>query len=86
MPYTEDERQIFEAGQHLDNQQRFDTSPSKRQRLGQFSVVCLILNRIIGSGIYVTPAKVLAGTGSVGGSLLFWAAGGIISICGLLVW
>lgn len=86
MPYTEDELLVFEAGQHLDDQQRFDTSPSKRQRLGQFTVVCLILNRTIGSGIFVTPAKVLAGTGSVGGSLLFWAAGAIISICGLLVW
>jgi amino acid transporter len=86
MPYTEDELAVFEAGRHLGNEQRFDTSPSKRQRLGQFSVVCLILNRTIGSGIFVTPAKVLAGTGSVGGSLLFWAAGAIISICGLFVW
>jgi amino acid transporter len=86
MPYTEDERAIFEAGKHLGNEQRFDTSPSKRQRLGQFSVVCLVLNRTIGSGIFVTPAKVLAGTGSVGDSLLFWAAGAIISTCGLFVW
>ena len=86
MPYTEDELLIFEAEQSLGIEQRFDTSPSKRQRLGQFSVVCLILNRTIGSGIFVTPAKVLAGTGSVGGSLLFWAAGAIISTCGLLVW
>jgi amino acid transporter len=86
MPYTEDELDVLVAGEHLDNQQRFDTSPSKRQRLGQFTVVCLILNRTIGSGIYVTPTKVLAGTGSVGGSLLFWAAGAIISISGLFVW
>ena len=86
MPYTEDERAIFQQAEHLDPQQRFDASPYQRQRLGRFTMVCLILNRTIGSGIYVTPARILAGTGSVGGSLLFWAAGAIISTCGLFVW
>ena len=86
MPYTEDERLVFQGPGNLGVGQRFERSLSRRQRLGQFSVVCLILNRTIGSGIFVTPAKVLAGTGSVSGSLLFWAAGAIISTCGLLVW
>ncbi|KXJ87170.1 amino acid/polyamine transporter I, partial [Microdochium bolleyi] len=54
--------------------------------LGPTTVVCLILNRTIGSGIFVTPALVLHGMGSVGGSLLLWVFGGLISTCGLMVW
>ena len=46
----------------------------------------MVLNRTIGSGIFAVPPKVLAGTGSVGGALLLWAVGGIIVLCGTLVW
>jgi hypothetical protein len=42
--------------------------------------------RLPGSGIFVTPALVVDGTRSVGGSLLLWVFGGVIAICGLLVW
>ncbi|KAK1829943.1 high-affinity methionine permease [Podospora conica] len=62
------------------------TAPTKQDRLGRFTVVCLVLNRTIGSGIHITPASVLLGTGTVGGSLLLWAFGGLIATCGLLVW
>jgi Amino acid permease len=87
MPLTESEREIVEAETDLDAAlQRYDNAPTPRQKLGWFSVVCLILNRTIGSGIFVTPSKVLAGTGSISGSLFFWAAGAVISTCGLLVW
>ncbi len=41
---------------------------------------------LAGSGIFVVPALVAGGTGSVGGSLLLWAFGGLISTCGLMVW
>jgi hypothetical protein len=41
---------------------------------------------ISGSGIYVAPAKVLIGTGSIGASLLLWTFGGLVHLCGLLVW
>ena len=41
---------------------------------------------ISGSGIFVTPVKVLNGTGSIGVALVFWALGGFIAMCGLLVW
>ncbi|KAG0651287.1 High-affinity methionine permease [Hyphodiscus hymeniophilus] len=79
--------QVALAHLHLDeNYQRTDPSPTVRQRLGRFTVVCLILNRTIGSGIFVTPIKVFNGTGSVGGSLLLWSFGGLIGTCGLLVW
>ncbi len=66
--------------------QRIDVAPSAPQRLGRVTVVCLVLNRTIGSGIFIVPTKILDGTGSVGASLLLWAFGGLIATCGLLVW
>ncbi|KAH8900565.1 hypothetical protein GQ53DRAFT_862956 [Thozetella sp. PMI_491] len=42
-----------------------ERAPPRKGRLGRFTVVCLVLNRTIGSGIFVTPALVLSGTGSV---------------------
>lgn len=40
----------------------------------------------LGSGIFVTPAIVLRGTGSVGASLCLWALGAVAAVSGLLVW
>lgn len=40
----------------------------------------------LGSGIFVSPAIVLRGTGSVGASLCLWALGAVAAIAGLLVW
>jgi hypothetical protein len=61
-------------------------APTSEQKLGRFTLVSLPLNRTIGSGIFVTPAIILKGTGSVGASLLLWAAGAVIATSGLLVW
>lgn len=41
---------------------------------------------MLGSGIFVSPILILRGTGSVGVSLLTWVAGGLVAMCGLLVW
>lgn len=69
-----------------EDHQRIDEAPSTQDRLGRFTVVFLILNRTIGSGIFVTPVKVLNGTGSVGASILLWTLGAVVATCGLLVW
>ncbi|OCK75207.1 amino acid transporter [Lepidopterella palustris CBS 459.81] len=66
--------------------QRFDLSPTTTQLLGAFDIICLVLNRTIGSGIFTVPPKVLAGTGSIGASLLLWLFGGIIILCAVLCW
>ncbi|MCJ1462469.1 hypothetical protein MMC07_001071 [Pseudocyphellaria aurata] len=60
--------------------------PTDPQKLGPFTVTCLILNRMIGSGIFVSPAIVLRATGSVGASLFLWSVGAIAGLTGLLVW
>ncbi|KAL8757213.1 MAG: hypothetical protein Q9184_004273 [Pyrenodesmia sp. 2 TL-2023] len=61
-------------------------NPADSQKLGPGTVICTILNRTIGSGIFVAPAIVLRGTGSVGASLLLWSFGIIVAMSGLLVW
>ncbi|MCJ1296537.1 hypothetical protein MMC34_008103 [Xylographa carneopallida] len=62
------------------------SAPSDRHKLGATTVVCLILNRTIGSGIFILPATVLKGTDSIGITLIIWAFAGIVSIAALFVW
>ncbi|KIM98696.1 hypothetical protein OIDMADRAFT_57042 [Oidiodendron maius Zn] len=79
--------QLEQARAHYNREkQLFDLSPTTTQLLGAFDIFCLVLNRTIGSGIFTVPPKVLAGTGSIGASLLLWLAGGVIIICGMLCW
>ncbi|KAK6337294.1 hypothetical protein TWF730_002700 [Orbilia blumenaviensis] len=54
-------------------------------KLGFFSVFSLIVNRMIGSGIFEQPSTVLAGCGSIGASLFVWAIGSLVAFSGLLV-
>jgi L-type amino acid transporter 9 len=41
---------------------------------------------MVGTGIFATPASIIAGVGSVGAALLLWVLGIVISFCGLFVW
>ncbi|HET7585010.1 MAG TPA: amino acid permease [Gemmatimonadaceae bacterium] len=54
------------------------------RRLGAWSAAAVLISTIIGSGIFRVPRTVAAETGSVGGMLLCWVAGGIIALCGVL--
>ncbi|KAI9711864.1 MAG: hypothetical protein M1820_002009 [Bogoriella megaspora] len=67
-----------------EHKQRIEVAPSESQMLGPFTVVCMVINRTIGSGIWTVPSQVLVGSGSIGGSLLIWTASGLIAICGAL--
>ncbi|KPI45401.1 High-affinity methionine permease [Cyphellophora attinorum] len=78
------ERPTIEAIEH--GHQRLEDAPSKPRLIGKYTIVALILNRTIGSGIFLTPHRVLAGTGCVGGALFLWALGALLSLCGLYVW
>ena len=49
-------------------------------------LISRVQNRSIGSGIFLTPHLVLAGTGCVGGALCVWALVIIMSLCGIYVW
>jgi hypothetical protein len=68
-----------------EDHQRLEFSPGK-DKIGKLTIIALIMNRTIGSGIFLTPHRILAGTGCVGGALFLWVLGALLSLCGLYVW
>ncbi|KAK4198666.1 putative high-affinity methionine permease [Triangularia verruculosa] len=60
-------------------------SEAKRQ-IGIVSAVFLIVNRVIGTGIFATPGSILKLSGSVGLSLFIWVAGMLIALAGTAVY
>ncbi|KAI0129788.1 amino acid/polyamine transporter I [Xylariales sp. AK1849] len=55
------------------------------RKIGITGAVFLILNKMIGTGIFSTPSGIFAATGSVGVSLFLWVIGGVLTFCGLSV-
>jgi amino acid transporter len=51
--------------------------------VGSITVVFLNMSKIIGTGVYSTPATILTDTGSVGLSLIYWLIGFLIAASGL---
>jgi amino acid transporter len=58
---------------------------SEDRKIGITGAVFLILNKMIGTGIFSTPSSIFVATGSVGVSLMLWLIGGILTFCGLSV-
>ncbi|KAH7093269.1 amino acid permease-domain-containing protein [Paraphoma chrysanthemicola] len=54
--------------------------------VGPVTILFLNLSKIIGTGIFSTPASILKGTGSVGLSLIFWTLGFFTSASSLSVY
>lgn len=48
---------------------------TESQKLGLVGTVFVILNKMIGTGIFSTPSGIFAATGSVGVSLFLWVIG-----------
>ncbi|KAI0145467.1 amino acid/polyamine transporter I [Xylariaceae sp. FL1272] len=63
--------------------QVFDYDDSRK--IGVTGAAFLILNKMIGTGIFSTPSSIFRATGSVGVSLFLWVIGGILTFCGLSV-
>ncbi|GAA6060144.1 hypothetical protein JCM10212_001441 [Sporobolomyces blumeae] len=56
------------------------------RHLGLWSTTFLITGRIIGTGIFSTPASILNAVGSLGAAMMLWVLGTILSFCGLFVY
>ncbi|KAL2213206.1 amino acid transporter [Sarocladium strictum] len=57
----------------------------QNRTIGIFGAVSLIVNKIIGSGIFSTPATIFKLAGSPGMALMCWVIGGVIATAGTLV-
>ncbi|KAM5350606.1 hypothetical protein ACJ41O_007111 [Fusarium nematophilum] len=71
---------------HLDDRNIVTYAPKESFRLGYFDVMCLVMNRMIGTGIFNSPSRVMEGTKSTGASLLLWLAGIIYCLSGVHVY
>ncbi|KAF2457315.1 amino acid permease-domain-containing protein [Lineolata rhizophorae] len=58
------------------------STPDERFRLGLYDIMGLVINRMIGTGIFMTPTRVMQGTMSTGITLLFWFAGVFYAFAG----
>lgn len=65
---------------------RFATAREAKRQIGIPSASLLIFNRIIGTGIFATPATILSLSGSVGLSMFLWLVGTIIAAAGTAVY
>ena len=59
--------------------------PQGRQ-LGLVSATFLIVNRIVGTGVFATTSTILNQSGSVGMSLIYWLIGAVIAMTGYFVY
>lgn len=56
------------------------------RHLGTASAAFLILNRIIGTGVFSVPSGIYELTGSIGWTLILWCLGGFLAACGFTVY
>ncbi|KAH0497671.1 hypothetical protein TgHK011_004960 [Trichoderma gracile] len=54
--------------------------------VGPLTILFLNVSKMIGTGIFSTPSSILAGTGSIGLSLIWWALGFLTSITAFAVY
>ncbi|CEI66010.1 High-affinity methionine permease [Fusarium venenatum] len=80
--FNSDERPVADNASTIDAQNFAFTEDRK---IGVTGAVFLILNKMIGTGIFSTPSSIFAATGSVGISLMLWIIGGFLTFCGLSV-
>ncbi|KAK4033060.1 amino acid permease-domain-containing protein [Parachaetomium inaequale] len=81
------ERKLFRELLDFTDPNRIVTkAPAPRYRLRYFDVTCLVLNRMIGTGIFESPRTIMIGTNSTGVTLLFWFAGIFYCLAGAHVY
>ncbi|KAF2120982.1 amino acid permease-domain-containing protein [Lophiotrema nucula] len=73
-----------ESDEQIENEHTFRIPEDRK--LGIFSTSMIIVNRMIGTGIFSTPSSILQATNSTGAALLFWFLGGIMSLFGLFAY
>ena len=65
---------------------QYEHAREAKRQIGITTATFLIVNRVIGTGIFATPGSILALSGSVGLSLFIWVAGMLIAAAGTAVY
>jgi APA family basic amino acid/polyamine antiporter len=52
--------------------------------LGPTEALCVVVGSVIGSGIFIVPARVAQSVPSIGGIAFVWVVGGLFSLAGAL--
>jgi APA family basic amino acid/polyamine antiporter len=68
----------------MDPDRPADESPKLPRVLGPIEALCVIVGSVIGSGIFIVPARVAEKVPAMGGILLLWVVGGVFSLAGAL--
>ena len=89
-PYSQEDvvldRDTPSSPEIRDHNSRDAAQKSLGRHLGLFSTTMLVVGRVIGTGIFSTPAAITKGVGSVGAALALWTLGLLVSFAGLMVW
>ncbi|ESZ89783.1 hypothetical protein SBOR_9834 [Sclerotinia borealis F-4128] len=64
----------------------FTKFPEDKDLLSRFQVACIIVNRMIGTGIFESPTTIIQQDRNIGGSLILWSLGFIASMAGTLMY
>ncbi len=78
-----DKEWIFGFAREDESVTDLDATPAS---LGSFSVACLILNRVIGSGLFSSSSLIFYNTQSIGASLLLWLYGAVWAFSGMVMY
>jgi hypothetical protein len=57
---------------------------AEQKKLGYFSTACLIISKVIGTGVFAKPSVVLENSGGKAVSLGLWFVCGLMSLAGLV--
>ncbi|KAH0834941.1 amino acid/polyamine transporter I [Lanmaoa asiatica] len=60
-------------------------APDNERQLGLLSVISLIFNRLIGTGVFAAPSIILNSSGSVGMTFVMWILGALVAVAGTAV-
>ena len=86
VPSEEQSEQLSRHPDEADLEETSLTEVPQGRQVGVVSATFLMINRILGTGVFSTTSTILEQSGSVGMSLIYWVIGGIIAGVGFAVY
>ncbi|KAI9642690.1 hypothetical protein NHQ30_008421 [Ciborinia camelliae] len=82
-----DDLRYLNEGEAVGNPSKeFTKSPEDKDLLSRFQVACIIVNRMMGTGIFESPTTIIQQDRNIGASLILWSLGFIASMAGTLMY